>query len=1077
MPSTYTLNNGIELIATGEQSGTWGDTTNTNLELLDTALDGQVTVTLASAGSSGSPNTLPISDGVASNGRNRMVIFDDSSDLGATAYVQLTPNDAEKIIYVRNSLSGSRSIILFQGTYNASNDYEVPAGTTAVIFFDGAGSGAVAANVFNNAHFDALNVDGDATFKGASYDMVWDKSDNALEFADNAKAIFGAGSDLQIYHDGSDSYVKDNGDGDLYLQGTANVRITNTSGQKMFLGQDGGEAQLYHNGSEKLATTSTGIDVTGAITATKGSAGTLATFTDGVNSNFVIETASLITTVGNTGGSTALAFKSANTERMRIDSGGRVGIGTSSPSSTFRTSIYGDGSSIIGGVEFRNAASGGSTFTIGHANATSPSATLNVTDAANLIFKTNDTEAMRIDSIGNVGIGTTSIPSDVSLVVDDDIKLEVATSATTRVYAKSTGTGAYALGSSGGSAIAFHRLSDNSDEIGFETHHAGNNHTERMRLNYHGQLAIEGTGTTFDTTPSKNGLQLYYESDAGVATVGSYSSGGSTALTFHTNSSGGASSEAMRIASTGELLVGTTSDTMPTAAAAGQAIQAGTRSFIATETGGDTILGGTTGSNFTAFYQGGTERMRINAGGLVGIGTTDPLTVLDLGQTAGQKLMLWSSGTTRYGISVETSELRLFAEEQAIMTFGGMARSDGTTYDEHMRIDANGRVGIGCTPVGAAGYANQLEIGSTSGGMLILTDTNTTTDQKRHFIAHPSTSLKFGRLADDGSVTSDTDMVITYEGKIGMGTASPASLLSLQGDGLAFRIDGSSLGSRGILLRSVGSGANEGLFQTDGSLHILQEDASNYIRFSTANTERVRIDSSGRFLVGSTSSSLGGSAVIAAGVQSDHTTGAQTMTVYNSSASCGANGIFLVGTARTANTAYDIINAWSNAINDKEFKVRGDGNVFCDGSFTGGGADYAEYFEWSDGNADNEDRRGHTVVLDNEKIRKATSSDAASSIIGVISGNPSVVGDGDLDRWKYKYLRDDFGGYALDENGDRVLNPDYDPDQEYTSREDRIEWDTVGLMGKLRIRKGQPTGSNWIKMRDVSDTVEEWLVR
>ena len=42
MPSTYTLNNGIELIGTGEQSGTWGDTTNTNLELLDTALDGQV---------------------------------------------------------------------------------------------------------------------------------------------------------------------------------------------------------------------------------------------------------------------------------------------------------------------------------------------------------------------------------------------------------------------------------------------------------------------------------------------------------------------------------------------------------------------------------------------------------------------------------------------------------------------------------------------------------------------------------------------------------------------------------------------------------------------------------------------------------------------------------------------------------------------------------------------------------------------------------------------------------------------------------------------------------------------------
>jgi hypothetical protein len=158
MPSTYTLNNGIELIGTGEQSGTWGDTTNTNLDLLDAALDGQVTITLGAAGSSGSPNALPITDGTASNGRNRMVVFADSGDLGATAYVQLTPNDAEKIIYIRNSLSGSRSVILFQGTYNASNDYEVPAGTTAVVYFDGAGAGAVAANVFNNAYFDGLRL-------------------------------------------------------------------------------------------------------------------------------------------------------------------------------------------------------------------------------------------------------------------------------------------------------------------------------------------------------------------------------------------------------------------------------------------------------------------------------------------------------------------------------------------------------------------------------------------------------------------------------------------------------------------------------------------------------------------------------------------------------------------------------------------------------------------------------------------------------------------------------------------------------------------------------------------------------
>ena len=59
----------------------------------------------------------------------------------------------------------------------------------------------------------------------------------------------------------------------------------------------------------------------------------------------------------------------------------------------------------------------------------------------------------------------------------------------------------------------------------------------------------------------------------------------------------------------------------------------------------------------------------------------------------------------------------------------------------------------------------------------------------------------------------------------------------------------------------------------------------------------------------------------------------------------------------------------------------------------------------------------------------------------------------------------------------RTLNASYDSTSTYVSREDRKEWDMVGLMGKLRIRTGQPVDSRWIKMRDVSDTVEEWLVR
>ncbi len=222
---------------------------------------------------------------------------------------------------------------------------------------------------------------------------------------------------------------------------------------------------------------------------------------------------------------------------------------------------------------------------------------------------------------------------------------------------------------------------------------------------------------------------------------------------------------------------------------------------------------------------------------------------------------------------------------------------------------------------------------------------------------------------------------------------------------------------------------------------------------------------------------------------------------------------------RVANSGYEMLLTRSGNNADVEHYLRGDGNAYADGSWNGGGADYAEYFEWSDGNSDNQDRTGYTVVLDGNKIKLATSDDAAANVIGAVSVNPSVVGDSDIQRWKGKYLLDDFGAYQTEEytetwwidennvkqsyNTDKIpddvtvpddatvdtkdakdntlvrrkLNPDYNPDTAYISREDRKEWATIGMMGKLRIRKGQKTGDRWIKMRDISDTVEEWLVR
>ena len=95
MASTFTTNLGIEKPATGDKAGTWGTMTNTNMDLIDEATNGVVSITLAATGSSGSPNDLPITNATSSNGRNKFIEFVDGGDLGGTAFVQLTPNDRD----------------------------------------------------------------------------------------------------------------------------------------------------------------------------------------------------------------------------------------------------------------------------------------------------------------------------------------------------------------------------------------------------------------------------------------------------------------------------------------------------------------------------------------------------------------------------------------------------------------------------------------------------------------------------------------------------------------------------------------------------------------------------------------------------------------------------------------------------------------------------------------------------------------------------------------------------------------------------------------------------------------------
>ena len=149
MASTYTTNLGIEKIQTGQQAGQWGDTTNTNFDIIDQAVNGIVTVTLTSAGTSGSPNDIPITDGAESDGRNKFIRLYSASDLGSTVYVRITPSDAEKIVHIRNDLN-TQNAVIFQGNYDAGRSIGVTNGRDVLLKFDGGGDGAATVADVNN---------------------------------------------------------------------------------------------------------------------------------------------------------------------------------------------------------------------------------------------------------------------------------------------------------------------------------------------------------------------------------------------------------------------------------------------------------------------------------------------------------------------------------------------------------------------------------------------------------------------------------------------------------------------------------------------------------------------------------------------------------------------------------------------------------------------------------------------------------------------------------------------------------------------------------------------------------------
>jgi hypothetical protein len=430
-----------------------------------------------------------------------------------------------------------------------------------------------------------------------------------LSFGDNDKAIFGAGSDLQIYHDGAQSIIDDAGTGELKIRSNI-LRTMKYTGETTALFTADGAVALYYDNAEKLATTSTGVDITGALTSDGLTVqnGSNAGITFDLTTNYtpVIKPTQAISdlyleAVGGGGFKVSTTAKS----RMLIQNNGdlslyedtgttpkffwdasaeSLGIGTSSPDNSLHISYtdstaYSDATHDAG-IQIENTDTTTNSFSQLHfRTGNSDSYIRNIREGdnlASLAFLTDDGgatgdvgEAMRIDSSGNVGINTSSaVPLDANaqlLAIHGDavgaeraqIKLTTATSG------QAAGDGFYIAVDDSAAYISQRE----NQPLVFST-----NATERMRLDSSGNVGIGLNPSGFLTSGYAlrlyGGTQTYLSFNnstyttqaAGGFVIGN--DGGAARITQRENDPiivATNNTERMRIDSSGNVLVGTTS--------------------------------------------------------------------------------------------------------------------------------------------------------------------------------------------------------------------------------------------------------------------------------------------------------------------------------------------------------------------------------------------------------------------------------------------------------------------------------------------------------------------------------------
>tara|TARA_R100000315_G_C5216410_1_gene129322 strand:+ start:20 stop:1297 length:1278 start_codon:yes stop_codon:yes gene_type:complete len=265
MGSTYTDNGGIEKIGLGEQAGAWGTTTNNNFDIIDRLTNGVGTITL-----SGTTHTLTTSDGSLSDGMFKVLVLAGSPS--GTNTITISPNNADKLYFVKN---GTNQTATF--TQGSGSNVSILAGNSAIIFADGAGSGAAVTDLTSLFVVKGLSTSsGDITLDAAG-DIILDSDDGLINFKDNGTEI---------------GYIQ-NSSGSLQIQSLV------SDGDIKLRGNDGGSAidalvldmSAAGNATFNGTITTPGLTLgSTAITAT----GAELNYTDGVTSNIQTQIDSVI---------------------------------------------------------------------------------------------------------------------------------------------------------------------------------------------------------------------------------------------------------------------------------------------------------------------------------------------------------------------------------------------------------------------------------------------------------------------------------------------------------------------------------------------------------------------------------------------------------------------------------------------------------------------------------------------------------------------------------------------------------------------------------------------------------------